>query len=69
MAPKNPTRLGPDRQVVVDAITLADKMGCHLVGAALEWSVEHGTWLKPTAKDLPADFMIVKEPKELTNGK
>jgi hypothetical protein len=69
MAPQKPTRIGPDRQIVTDAITLADKMGCSLVADALEWSVEHGTWVVPTDKDLPADFTIVPERKELTNGK
>lgn len=68
MAPQNPSRIGPDRQVVADAIRLADKMDCSLVADALEWSIEHGTWVKSTDKDLPADFTIVKEPKELKNG-
>jgi len=69
MAQQKPTRIGPDRQVVAEAIALADKMDCSIVADALEWSLEHNTWVKPTDKDLPADFTIVREPKELTNGK
>jgi hypothetical protein len=68
MAPQKLTRIGPDRQVVADAIKLADRMECPLVADALEWSLEHNTWVKPSDRDLPADFTIVHEPKELTNG-
>lgn len=57
------TRIGPDPEELAEAIKVADNIGCHWVANLLE----RVSWQrpKPTSKDLPADFRIVKEPKRL----
>lgn len=57
------------REVVREAIEVADRAGCQGVADFLRWSESAGSWVLPDDKTLDAEFTIVKEPKALPDAK